>query len=188
MNEPSISHHPGKDHIAKAPPPYRIGDLRRDRGLNQKELGDKLGVGQTTVSAWETGKNEPDYRSIRAMAELFEVSADYLLGFDDDDLRRGLMPEEFEARQERLRQKLEKEQEQKDIQRYLREQELQERDMTEEELDEWKEDALRDEWKKSGLPVQFETYKVIRLMEEGSKAQRTAALEHVQITMKYLQA
>lgn len=60
----------------------RIGDLRREKGWNQKELGDKLGVGQTTVSAWEAGKNEPDYKSIRAMVALFGVSADYLLGFE----------------------------------------------------------------------------------------------------------
>lgn len=60
----------------------RIGALRREKGWNQKELGDKLGVGQTTVSAWEAGKNEPDYKSIRAMVALFGVSADYLLGFE----------------------------------------------------------------------------------------------------------
>lgn len=68
----------------------RIADLRRECGLTQKELGDKLGVGQTTVSAWEMEKNEPDYNSIRAMAALFEVTADYLLGFDDGCIYKGL--------------------------------------------------------------------------------------------------
>lgn len=161
----------------------RIGDLRREQGLNQKELGDKLGVGQTTVSAWETGKNEPDYKSIRAMAELFEVSADYLLGFNDDHIHRGLSPAEYAAKQSRLAEQHSEEQTRRTIDRELRNQELQ--GLTEEEIEELTEDAMWAEWRKSGLPVQFETYKAIQLMEGANKAQRTAALEHVQIAVKY---
>ena len=52
----------------------RIAVLRKEQGMNQKELGMKLGVGQTTVSAWETGKNEPDAESLHKMARLFRVS------------------------------------------------------------------------------------------------------------------
>lgn len=59
----------------------KIKELRLERGLGQKDLGGILEVGQTTVSAWEMGKNEPDYKSIRTMAELFGVSADYLMGY-----------------------------------------------------------------------------------------------------------
>lgn len=62
----------------------RIGILRREAGLNQKELGQKLGVGQTTVSAWETGKNEPDYESLHKMARMFHVSLGYLAGYEED--------------------------------------------------------------------------------------------------------
>lgn len=163
----------------------RIGDLRREQGWNQKELGDKLGVGQTTVSAWETGKNEPDYKSIRAMAELFEVSADYLLGFNDDHTRRGLSPEAYAEKQRRMRQQLDDEQSEREIQKHLKQEEAYQRGLTDEEVEELEEDALRQQWKDSRLPVQFETYKVIQLMEEASKAQREAALEHVQIVMKY---
>ena len=65
----------------------KIKELRLERRLGQKELGKLLNVGQTTVSAWETGKNEPDYKSIHAMAELFGVSADYLMGYDTSILK-----------------------------------------------------------------------------------------------------
>lgn len=163
----------------------RIGDLRREQGLNQKELGDKLGVGQTTVSAWETGKNEPDYKSIRAMSELFEVSADYLLGFSDDHLHRGLTPEQHKAKLDRALQQREEERLERGIERHIREEELQRQGLTEEDIAEMAEDAAYDEWKESGLPVQLETYKVIQLMENASKAQRDAALAHVQIAVKY---
>lgn len=163
----------------------RIGDLRREQGWNQKELGDKLSVGQTTVSAWETGKNEPDYKSIRAMAELFEVSADYLLGFDDDHIRRGLSPEAYAEKQRRQRQQADEEDLEKSIQKHLRDEELHQQGLTDEELDELVEDSMWQEWKVSGLPVQFETYKAVQLMENASKAQRKAALEHVQIAVKY---
>lgn len=159
----------------------RIGDLRREQGWNQRELGDKLGVGQTTVSAWETGKNEPDYKSIRVMAELFEVSADYLLGFNDDHIRRGLSPEAYAEKQRRTQQQLDKEQSEREVQRYLRDSQ----GLTEEEIEELEEDSIRRQWEKDGSSVQFETYKVIQLMEEASKAQREAALEHVRIAVKY---
>lgn len=64
-----------------------IKELRLERGLGQKELGKLLGVGQTTISAWEMGKNEPDYRSIRTMAEMFGVSTDYLMGYNTQILK-----------------------------------------------------------------------------------------------------
>lgn len=161
----------------------RIGDLRREQGWNQRELGDKLGVGQTTVSAWETGKNEPDYKSIRAMAELFEVSADYLLGFSDDHIRRGLSPEAYAERQQQLIQQNHETQFQRELERLLREDERQ--GFSEEEIEEMEEDALWQQWKESGYPVQFETYKAMQLMEDASKAQREAALAHVRIAVKY---
>lgn len=159
----------------------RIGDLRRERGMNQKELGEILGVGQTTVSAWETGKNEPDYKSIRSMAEMFEVSADYLLGFNDDHFRRGLSAAEFEAKVERNEKRWKKEQEERELQEQLHEDEMDRIGLTDQELKELLEESMMDDWKKSGLPVQYETYRVIQLMEKFNKAERKAALAHIQV-------
>lgn len=65
-------------------PKRRIATLRRLKNMTQKELGQKLGVGQTTVSAWETGKTTPDVIQLRSMAQLFHVSIDYLLGYEAD--------------------------------------------------------------------------------------------------------
>lgn len=73
----------------------RIAALRKEDGMNQKELGLKLGVGQTTVSAWETGKNEPDTESLHRMSKLFRASIGYILGYENG-IHRGLSPEEYE--------------------------------------------------------------------------------------------
>ena len=63
----------------------RIKMLRKEAGISQKQLGDALGVAQTTISAWESGRNEPDYDSIRKMAEILYTSADYLMGYSNED-------------------------------------------------------------------------------------------------------
>lgn len=51
-----------------------IKRLRVERGISQKELGERLGVGQSTVAMWERGKNSPEYKTILRIAEIFSVS------------------------------------------------------------------------------------------------------------------
>lgn len=68
----------------------RIKVIRKEAGLSQRELGNELGVAQTTVSAWESGRNEPDYESIRKMARILETSAEYLMGYSDTDIPEGM--------------------------------------------------------------------------------------------------
>ena len=73
----------------------RIAELRREAGMNQRELGRELGVGQTTISAWETGKNEPDNESMHKMAKFFQVSIGYLMGYESSRVA-GLTQAELE--------------------------------------------------------------------------------------------
>jgi len=61
----------------------RLRVLRRDAGLKQEELADKLNTTQRKISYWETGKIEPDLASIFKLCEIFDVSADFLLGRKD---------------------------------------------------------------------------------------------------------
>lgn len=58
----------------------RIAELRRLKSMSQQELAARLSVGQTTISAWERGSREPDYQSLSALADIFGVSTDYILG------------------------------------------------------------------------------------------------------------
>ncbi|MBQ8248208.1 MAG: helix-turn-helix transcriptional regulator [Lachnospiraceae bacterium] len=57
----------------------KIIDLRKKNGWSQEELGEQLGVSRQAVSKWESMQTVPDINKIIAMAEVFEVSTDYLL-------------------------------------------------------------------------------------------------------------
>ncbi len=58
--------------------------LRKSVQYTQKKLADYLGLSANTVCEWEKGRSEPSIATIKKMAELFDVSADYLLGLEDD--------------------------------------------------------------------------------------------------------
>ena len=61
----------------------RLRELRKEEGLSQRDLGEKLGACNQAVSFWETGSREPDLDTLKALAQIFDVSADYLLGLSD---------------------------------------------------------------------------------------------------------
>lgn len=62
----------------------RINELRRASGMTQEELGKKLGVIKQTVSSWENDSSEPNHAATIALAKLFGVTTDYLLGAEGD--------------------------------------------------------------------------------------------------------
>lgn len=67
-----------------------IRDLRKLKKMSQSELAKVVGVSQTTVTAWETGKAEPSSSAISNLADYFNVTTDYLLGRPekkDDDAK-----------------------------------------------------------------------------------------------------
>lgn len=65
-----------------------IRELRKQCGLTMRELGEKIGVSESTISLYETGKREPNYETLLKMAELFNVSVDYLLRGDATPMER----------------------------------------------------------------------------------------------------
>lgn len=58
----------------------KIRDLRKQKKLSQTELGKLVHVSQQTVTAWENNKAEPTSSAVVQLAEVFNVSTDYLLG------------------------------------------------------------------------------------------------------------
>lgn len=58
----------------------KIRQLRSEQGWTQKQLSERLNVGKTTVSNYETGYSEPDLEILNKISKLFGVSIDYLLG------------------------------------------------------------------------------------------------------------
>lgn len=58
----------------------RLRALRKQNVLSQQELADKMGVTKQTISQYERGVREPDFESLEALCDIFNVSSDYILG------------------------------------------------------------------------------------------------------------
>lgn len=59
--------------------------LRSRENLSQAELAEKLGVAKSTISMYEVGKREPDFETLEAIADLFNVDMNFLLGKDGSE-------------------------------------------------------------------------------------------------------
>ena len=57
----------------------RIQTLRKNRGISQEELADKIGVSRQAVSKWESEQSSPDIEKIILLSDYFDVTTDYLL-------------------------------------------------------------------------------------------------------------
>ena len=57
----------------------KIQELRKQKGLTQEELSEKLYVSRTAVSKWESGRGYPNIESLKAIAKFFSVTVDELL-------------------------------------------------------------------------------------------------------------
>ena len=59
-------------------------ELRKQQNLSQQDLADRLGVSRQAISRWETGAVQPLADSVKSLAQVFQVSTDYLLNDDLD--------------------------------------------------------------------------------------------------------
>lgn len=57
-----------------------IKQLRTERGITQEQLAALLKVSRSTVGMYETGSREPDFETCEAIADIFNVDMDYLMG------------------------------------------------------------------------------------------------------------
>ncbi len=62
----------------------RLKELRKSRGISQVKLAMDLNMNQNSISRYENGVREADYKTLIAFADYFHVSVDYLLGRTDD--------------------------------------------------------------------------------------------------------
>ena len=58
-----------------------IRSYRKDNGMTQESLAERLGITLGTISKWERGSSEPDVDYLMKLAEIFRISIDALLGF-----------------------------------------------------------------------------------------------------------
>ena len=60
----------------------RLREIRKSRNTTMKKLGSELGLAESTISLYESGKRQPDFETVLKLADYFGVSVDYLLGRD----------------------------------------------------------------------------------------------------------
>lgn len=61
-----------------------LREIRHSRGMTQKDVYSILQVSPNCYASWEQGRTQPDIGSIKRLCKIFDVSADYLLGIEDE--------------------------------------------------------------------------------------------------------
>ena len=61
-----------------------LKELRIDKKLTQKDIAKVLGISTTCYAGYEQSYREPDLKTLRKLCIILDVSADYLLGLEDE--------------------------------------------------------------------------------------------------------
>lgn len=83
----------------------KIMEQRKRNGWSQEDLAEKLGVSRQSVSKWESAQSIPDLNRILKMAELFDVTTDYLL---KDEIEEKELPIQFTKSEDEPQKKIRK--------------------------------------------------------------------------------
>ena len=62
-----------------------LKEIREDQDLQQKDLAKQLNRTPACISSWETGKTEPSIEDLIKLADILDVSLDYLLDRADEN-------------------------------------------------------------------------------------------------------
>lgn len=62
----------------------RLRELRAEQGLTQGALASLLRTTDDSIYSWEKGRSEPPFAMLTEICRVFHVSADYLLGLEDE--------------------------------------------------------------------------------------------------------
>ena len=78
----------------------RLIQLRKSTNLYQADMAKKIGVARATYGAYEQGTRQPDFETLKKIADYFEVTSDYLLyGVDDKSNKQMVMGNEVDLSQ-----------------------------------------------------------------------------------------
>lgn len=64
---------------------FKIKEIRKEKGILQKEIAEKLNKTTSCISSWETGITEPNIEDMIELANIFGCTVDYLLGRENED-------------------------------------------------------------------------------------------------------
>ena len=63
--------------------PERLKELRLEQNMSRQALADLLFVNVRTISYWELGQRECNFEQLMKLANVFNITTDYLLGIED---------------------------------------------------------------------------------------------------------
>mgnify|MGYP000105059395 FL=1 len=58
----------------------RLKELRKSKGLSQKQLAEKLEISVHTINSYESGRRDPNTKNLQILQDFFQVSQGFLLG------------------------------------------------------------------------------------------------------------
>lgn len=58
----------------------RLKELRKSKGLSQKQLAEKTGISVHTINSYESGRRDPNTKNLQILQDFFQVSQGFLLG------------------------------------------------------------------------------------------------------------
>lgn len=65
----------------------RLRQLRLEKNLLQKQIATQLGYNYTVITNYESGRNEPRIKDLKKLAQILDVSMDYLTGLTDEKIK-----------------------------------------------------------------------------------------------------
>ena len=66
----------------------KLKDIREGKGLSQSEVSKALGMPRNAFTNYEAGIREPSLDNLKLICQVLDVSADYLLGLTDNEVKK----------------------------------------------------------------------------------------------------
>ena len=63
----------------------KLKELRKSKELTQTQVANLLNMSKTGYASWEQGLSQPSIEHLKLLCNIFEVSADYLIGLEDEN-------------------------------------------------------------------------------------------------------
>lgn len=61
----------------------RLKELRTEKGVTQIQIAKIVNMSKMAISHWEKGNSEPSIEQLKILANYFDVTVDYLIGFTE---------------------------------------------------------------------------------------------------------
>ncbi|MBR2322710.1 MAG: helix-turn-helix transcriptional regulator [Clostridia bacterium] len=61
----------------------RLKELRTEKGVTQIQIAKIVNMSKMAISHWEKGNSEPSIEQLKILANYFDVTVDYLIGFNE---------------------------------------------------------------------------------------------------------